>query len=553
MATQPPPKGPAPRIPSAQTGSGRVPVMTPTSVDAVPRTEDVLRGELDALAAAFEDEEPTLPAQSSLRPRDGSGDLGPPPTSTQPLPSLDVEVVLPDDDARLTLELLPDGRLRAPAPDTRELLRHRLRKAEVLRTGPRWAVLRTLDVPESVDDSVGFEREVIAAGTLGERGISLIDFIGFIANGQLTGVLSAASGDVTRSVFFFRGDVVWASSTGTQDRFGEFLLSRGKVTREQLAAAVRDGEKRIGRACVERGFLSAHELYGLVQAQLTEIFDRLLAMDVGMWFFTRVSQETLAASQIHLSTQGLLVDALRRLDEMQIYRQRVRTPNVVVQRVKGQKPGASGGASEAPTDDLVAQLDESVRANAGQLLRHLPGSATILELMRICGRGEFEVTRTVYHLLRRGIVEIVPQQETGPIPRRLTAISKTEAHEVISIYSMAFREMFEEVARMGRAAELQMAANAFLRDESTAYAHLLRAASLAPDGTIDESAMLGALAELAISSQELSDALSELLFFVLFQATEFLGRRRGDDLARRVKLILGMLAHAGAAGGERLG
>lgn len=548
----PPPKGPAPRIPSAQTGSGRTSTPTPTSLDAIPSTADVLRGELEALAAAFEDEEPTLPAQSAMR-AGGSSDLGPPRDGgTQPLPSLDVEVVLPDDDAHLTLELLPDGRLRAPAPDTRELLRHRLRKAEVLRTGPRWAVLRTLDVPADAEETADHVREVIAAGTLGERGISLIDFIGFVANGQLTGVLSAATGDITRSVHFFRGDVVWASSTASQDRFGEFLLARGKLTREQLASAVRDGEKRIGRACVERGFLSAHELYGLVQAQLTEIFDRMLSMDTGMWFFTRASQETLAASQIHLSTQGLLVDALRRLDEMQIYRQRVRTPNVVVQRLKGPKPGASGATGEPSTEDLVHQLDESVRASAAMLLKHLPGSATIVELMRVCGRGEFEVTRTVYHLLRRGIVELVPQLETGPIPRRLTAISKTEAHEVISIYSMAFREMFEEVARMGRATELQLAANAFLRDESSAYAHLLRAASLAPDGTIDESAMHGALAELAISSQELSDALSELLFFVLFQATEFLGRRRGDDLARRVKLILGMLAHAGAGGGERL-
>lgn len=466
------------------------------------------------------------------------------PITDEDLPkNANVEIDLGQDDTRLVVELMPDGRLRAPVQATRELLRDRLRKAEVLRTGREWAVLRTLDMPSTrpTKDAEG-TREVVCAGMIGDGGLSLIDFIGFLATGLQTGVLTASQGDVERAVYFFRGDVVWASSSSPTDRLGEFLLQRGKITREQLQIAIRDGDRRIGRACVERGFLQAHELFTVVQGQLTEIFDRMLATEHGIWSFSRISSSQLADSQIHLSTQGLLVDALRRLDELQVYRQRIRTADVLVQRVgKNQRPTTN----LADTTDLIGQMDEPLRDAANQLLRVLPGSATISELMRLLGKGEFEVTRLVYHLLRRGLVEIVNDNESGPIPRRVSTLTKTEANDVVGIYSMAIREMFGEVSRVGGVEALMKAANAFLNDESTAYSHLLRACTIAPDGSLDENALLGALQGLSMGAQELSDALSELLFFILFQATEYLGRRRGDDLARRVKLILGMLSQTG--------
>lgn len=447
------------------------------------------------------------------------------------------------DEPPLIVELMADGRLRAPVQSTRELLRDRLKKAEVLRTGPSIAILRTLDPVDggAKKDRVVQDREVVAAGSIGQGSISLIDFIGFLAAGLQTGVLTAATADILRSVYFHNGEVVWASSNAPGDRLGEFLLQRGKITREQLQVVLRDGERRIGRACVERGFMAAHELHTMLAAQLSDIFDKLLATDQGAWWFARLSAEVLADSQIHLSTQGLLVDALRRLDELQIYRQKVRSSDVVVQRVARRDGSTPGGT----TQDIISEIDENAREHAEQLLRALPGSASISELMRILGRGEFDITRAVYHLLRRGLVELVPERETSPIFRAPESVSKTEAHEIISIYSMAIREMFNEVARISKDAALQAAANAFLSDQTTAFAQFLGATSVGADGALEENTLIATLQALHPTSQELSDALSELLFFVLFQATEFLGRRRGDDLARRVKLILGLLANTG--------
>lgn len=445
-------------------------------------------------------------------------------THEQPMTD-DLEALAAKEESRV-VELSRDGRMRAPHPEARALLRDRLRKAEVLPTGRGWAVLRALG-PSAVDHDEHPDREVVAAGTIDERGLSLIDFIGFLASSYETGVLTASCGELERSVYLHRGDVVWASSTSMEDRLGALLVARGRITSEQLELVMHEGGgKRLGRLCVEHGFLSAHELWTMVQEQLTEIFDRLLATETGVWSFARVSEEALADSQIHLSTQGLLVDALRRLDELKVYRQRVRSADVLVQRVEGK--------------DDISKLPKPERESGEAVLALLGSSTTIRTLMRLTGRGEFGVTRIVYHLVRAGLVEVV-DDETGPIPRRTSMITQA-ANEVADIYALAFKEMVDGVARVQRAPALIKVTRDFLGDESSGqYASFYRSVRIAPDGAVDMPQLLKGAATAGLDVQQLSDALSELMFFMLFSATEILGRRRGDDLARRVKMIHGML------------
>ena len=450
-----------------------------------------------------------------------------------PLRTEDLEA-LAEPEGRLEVELLPDGRMRAPQAATRRILRDRLRHAEVLPTGPGWSVLRSLGA--SGVPAPDHPRRVVAAGSLSGDGISIVDFIGFLASGYETGVMTVAQGEVERSVYFYKGDVVWAASTVHDDRFGQFLLKRGKITPQQLNTVTnQSGNTRIGRLCVERGFLSPHELWSLVQAQLREIFDRLLVMERGTWAFARVSSDVLAESQIHFSTQGLLVDTLRRLDELKVYRQRLPNANVLLDRV-----------GDATTADLVKKLDREERTAAEALLGFLNTPTRIKDLMRLIHTGEFEVTRAAYHLIRANLVKVVEVAEPA---QKEPVVAEKAAKDIISTYSMAIREMFDELGRVGKVGQLRSACRSFLQDEagSGAYARLLKNVQLQPDGTLEEAKLLKAALAANMSGRGLSDALSELLFFVLFRSTELLGRRRGDDLARRVKMIHSMLApaHAG--------
>lgn len=436
-------------------------------------------------------------------------------------------------DTDWQVHLGADGRLLSSSPVIQQALTGRLNRAEMLPTSSEWTVFRAVDVPAAGPEAEA-PREVVCCGVLGESAISLIDFMGFLATGYQTGVLTVACEDVQRSVYVHQGDVVWASSTAPDDRLGEFLLRRGKITREQLHTAMRRGETRLGRACVECGFLAAHELWSMVQAQLTEIFDQILRTERGIWTFSRISSEALADSRIHLSTQGLLMDALRRLDEMKVFRKVVRSSHALVRRA----PPPEGKTVE----DLLATLRDVDSQEAESLLRQLPRSATVHELMRYLGRGEFEVTRLVHHLVKAGIIEIMNPEPAAVAPRRAESVQLEGARDVIEVYSMAMREMVQELDSIGRADALLDAARAFLHDGSNRHAAVLAGVQFEANGSLLEAPLIADTARQGVSLQQLSDALSELLFFVLFQATDLLGFKRGDDLARRVKVILELLS-----------
>ncbi len=455
----------------------------------------------------------------------GSRDLG-----RGPPPDTSALEALVGAEHRLTVELLPDGRMRAPDPRARELLRDRLRHAELLDTSAEWAVVRPL-FPGS-EPQPRPAREVVAAGVLGESGLALVDLVGFLASGYQTGLLTVSAGEVDRAIALFGGELSWASSSAADESFGEFLARRGKLTREQLTLALQqESPQGLARVCVQRGLLAADEAWSLLEAHLIDLFDRLIAAERGVWSFVRVAEGALADSRLRLSTQGLLVDALRRADELLVYRQRLRSSDAVIQR----QP------IDAPAQRIEA-LEELLVADARAVHGALTVPASVAELMRALGKSEYEVTRAAYHLIRAGVVAVLEPEQASP-QSVAAAPSPGGAREVVSVYSLAIREMFEEAARVGKASALFAATRAFLEEEarSSVYGPLLAGLVVNPDGSLDEDSLVAQAERDAPASQELNEALSELLFATLAQASELLGRRRGDDLGRRVKLIHGML------------
>ncbi|MEL6189228.1 MAG: hypothetical protein AAFU79_31790, partial [Myxococcota bacterium] len=240
-----------------------------------------------------------------------------------------------------------------------------------------------------------------------------------------------------------------------------------------------------------------------------------------------------------LPTQAILVDGLRRMDETQVYRQRVRDVDTMVKR----RPRWSSDLLGETRADLGSHSPDLPEA-AETVLRALVGAASIRELMRRTGWSEFEVTRTVYHLLRADLVELVARPRTES---RSSLPTPSEPREIVSIYGLALAEIMDEIQRTSRAGELLEAVNDFLEREGGAYRELLSELRLDPSGRIDAESLLVRYEMSGATPEQLIDALGELLFFALMRASEILGRRRGDDLARRVRLIHGMLRGGGAA------
>src|SRR5262245_13682197 len=95
-----------------------------------------------------------------------------------------------------------------------------------------------------------------------------------------TGVLTFTNGDVTKSIFMHQGKVVFARSNNPDERLGECLLLRGKITaRHYLEASklIRPG-RRLGAILVELGAIDSEDLLPSLEMHVRDIL-----LDVFTW------------------------------------------------------------------------------------------------------------------------------------------------------------------------------------------------------------------------------------------------------------------------------
>lgn len=422
----------------------------------------------------------------------------------------------------LDVEVMPDGRVRAERSAARELLRDRLRGAQVLPTGPGWTVLhRPLGSAAPTPAPV----EVVMAGSLDGGGLSVVDVVGFLTSTQQTGILAVRT-DVRHSLYLRRGDVAWAASSRPLERLGPHLAGRGFLTRAQLQSVLRDGPGGPLRAAVARGFVDGAEAPELVAAFVLERFEALLSLERGTWTFSRTDPHVLEAGPQVQAGPPLMLEALRRLDERRMYRARL---GEVASSFIATSTPLPGTFEHTPFDEQPHE----VRRQASRVLTAVESPASLADLVRRTGIGEFEVLRALYLLNRAGLLRPrAAPRSPSRVPARLL-----DRREVLHVHGLAYVEMLAEAERAGRADELLSAVHVFLSGQEPPMDSL----ELSRSGQLDPDLVLGAAEWEDVETDRLAELLGELLFFMLLQVSDLLGRRRGDDLARRVRLIHAML------------
>jgi uncharacterized protein DUF4388 len=230
----------------------------------------------------------------------------------------------------------------------------------------------------------------VLAGDLAEMQPS--DLLNFLHQGRRTGVLLTRTHEVERAVVLTEGNVAWACSTSPGERLGELLANMGLVGRDRIEAALREQatskeKKRIGQLLVDHGHLGPDEVWRGLKHQVIEIFLGLLVTQSGSFVFLRGVEKSRLPAQLALDTQGLLLDGLRRLDEMELYRTRVASLEC--------KPKPTGKAPKTALsveEQRVLSLADGVR------------SLSVLSAMTCF--GEFETTKAVFKLLEGGYVAL---------------------------------------------------------------------------------------------------------------------------------------------------
>ena len=125
-------------------------------------------------------------------------------------------------------------------------------------------------------------------------------------------------------------------------------------------------------------------------------------------------------------------------------------------------------------------------------------------------------------------------------------LQKGDPNHVARVFNLIFKEIRDEVAKQGMELEFVAAANAALAGEALSSSPVLQGQAFDAAGVLPESTLLDQFhrtrdqlgGEPVVS---LRKALSDVMFFLLFQAGELLESRADEDLARRVKELLATL------------
>lgn len=418
-------------------------------------------------------------------------------------------------------------------------------------------------------DSVGREGESLA--WLGDLSLyPLVALLAALGQDRETGRLVVRRGHDERVLLIKNGDVVSVASTMPQDRLGLFLTRIGKISAADVDAATKEAEqqgKRLGQVLIQKKLLDAHALWLCIKHQTTEIVADVVQWPRGNFLFYRLPKEYRFPNSPGMQMQMLLLEALRRSDEMRVFRELIPDASVRL-RCTAFGPEASVFDPTQPdqtTADRVWERARSVLVNpkhpeeadelALQILRILAvhnDGLSITLLAQMIQRTEFDATKASYALLKHklAVTDVESRQNTA---QRLQA--QNDANRVwLSIQKRRMMEMYNEAMRLiqqetlvhGHLESFIVGVRQYISNTTYPYRKVFW--GTAPDASgalpidtlvknIDKEGLIDGL-DANDKNKLLQEALSDVVFFMLFQCGTLLDPVVEDRLGQQVRQIL---------------
>lgn len=345
------------------------------------------------------------------------------------------------------------------------------------------------------------------AGTLGE--IWIADLLSFFNMFRKTGVLSFTFAGGSKELFFQKGEIVSATSTFPGDDLCEVLCALGKLDRSLLQRLRAPGGSSValGRLLVEKGVVAPKDLWHATRHQAEAIVYQLFSLEQGSFFFFARDLDDENVLRLSMSTQNLIMEGLRRVDERALFMRRIGSEDHVPVP-SGKVPVAMTPAAERMLALLTAER------------------CSVRELLRKSGGGEFEGLRLLYQLVDKGLVCM----EDAP-----TLAVAGDLGNLLNIFNSSLSVLYRRVS--AKKPTFAQEVRAFLRDLPQPFSFVFRDVALRDDGSIDGGRILANLAGLEEGDKQrlLAESLTELIYMECSIARRELPAAESGELLQRVQ------------------
>lgn len=243
------------------------------------------------------------------------------------------------------------------------------------------------------------------SGTLDD--FTLADIFRLLSWAKRTGSLSVERRAGSGRVLFRSGEVYYAESSLAREPLGQKLIRAGALTEGQLRRALDEhaaNGKRVGQILVEKGDVTQAQLEAAVRSQIEDAVFDLLSWETGE-FSWEPDYEIDVEMPIFVSVENLIMEASRRLDELEVIKRKIRDRDVVPVMAPAPPAGA---------------IEINITPEEWRLLVLIDGRRSVGDIAQMVGMDDFKAMRTLYGLISAGLVETpggeIVHDEPAPAP-----------------------------------------------------------------------------------------------------------------------------------------
>ena len=255
--------------------------------------------------------------------------------------------------------------------------------------------------------------------------VSLSDLLQLISAAGKTGMLLISRDDRKREIYFMKGNIIYATSTGSEDELlGNLLLSRRKILKPELERALslqKLTPKTLGSVLIEMRVLNKEELTDCLQYQIEEIIYNLFSWNSGEFVFYEGRLPSTDQITTQLNTMNVIMEGSRRIDEWTQIQQTLPPDDVELRMAKN---------SKMKSDTVIMTVDEL------QLFPFIDGERTVPELLQASPLSEFHTRKALYKLITSGLVEA---GEKKKIEKQKVSDEKLLLNVIVKLYPQSYQ------------------------------------------------------------------------------------------------------------------
>jgi len=231
--------------------------------------------------------------------------------------------------------------------------------------------------------------------------MSLADLLQWLCLGRKTGTLHLQNGRVRKQVYLHEGHLVSAGSNISRERLGQFLLHHGRITDGDLRAALSaqaSNNKPLGEIFCDMGLMDQAGLINILQLKAEETIYDLFLWEEGNFHFNAGELPDWSVTQIRLDLTGLIMEGVRRKDEMGLIRQTLPSNRV---RLALTDRGRNASGLEAFDRSLLELVQRK------------------LSVSGICSQSrapEFVLLKRIHDLIEQGLLSVVEDGSGRQLP-----------------------------------------------------------------------------------------------------------------------------------------